>query len=928
MPHITTDLESGGGLSSLGSSPLPDPQLPTINSAGKKRGRTMNQLQKKSTFQSVFGNPRTLIALLCAAAASSMVSGTMLATFHPQVPAKVSNRTLSFTERVSFQRAIEEVYWRHRIWPKERPDSKPSLDAVMSQAQLEKKVADYLGNSQALEDYWQQPIRVEQLQAEMERMAQHSKQPEVLRELFEALGNDPFVIAECLARPALAERLVTNLYAHDERFHGELRQRAEADLLAHHTVEQMKQTSGMYSEIELVRSDSTQGGDNRGVEPGVKLDSREWDQNVQKLAAMFGEQPVAAGVSPAKGVPTQIKTGVVSPLQEDEARYYASAVIEKTSDHLKVLTVSWRKEPLESWRARGENQMPKVLVARSANYTPPRISAGTNGCTDDTWTATSTIAVPDVRDFHTAVWTGSEMIVWGGFDNISNVNTGGRYNPSTDSWTATSTLNAPEARSFHTAVWTGNEMIIWGGAGSGNNYFNTGGRYDPGTDSWTATSTLNAPLARELHTAVWTGNEMIIWGGGFNTGGRYSPCTDGWTATSTINAPSPRSRHTAVWTGNEMIVWGGSGFPNNLNTGGRYNPTTDSWAATSTANAPVGRDYHTAVWTGSEMIVWGGSGGQGFTFNSGGRYNPHADSWTATSSINVPNVRYIHTAVWTGSEMIVWGGLSAIGCLHTGGRYNPSTDSWTATSTTNAPSGRYFHTAVWTGSQMIVWGGYDCTNYLNTGGKYCAIAATPTPTPTPTPGPPIVTTILANYVASFSARLQGTVNPLGLTTNVYFQYGTTTNYGSVTPNRVRGGNTTQYIFANIPGLSASTTYHFRIVAMNADGTSYGADRTFTTLPATGRPVAVTSPATNVTSSSATLNGIVDPHGLATSVYFQYGTTFCYGVNTPAQSHSGNTYLNISANVSALSPSTTYHFRIVATNQHGTRYGADRTFTTP
>ena len=104
--------------------------------------------------------------------------------------------------------SYRSVYWRHRIWPKERPDPKPSLDAVMTQAQLEKKVADYLRNSQALEDYWQRPITADQLQAEMDRMAQHTKQPKVLRELFDALGNDPFVIAECLARPALAERLL------------------------------------------------------------------------------------------------------------------------------------------------------------------------------------------------------------------------------------------------------------------------------------------------------------------------------------------------------------------------------------------------------------------------------------------------------------------------------------------------------------------------------------------------------------------------------------------------------------------------------------------------------------------------------------------------------------------------------------------------
>jgi Galactose oxidase, central domain len=103
------------------------------------------------------------------------------------------------------------------------------------------------------------------------------------------------------------------------------------------------------------------------------------------------------------------------------------------------------------------------------------------------------------------VWTGSEMIVWGGGADASTyLNTGARYNPSTDSWAATSTTNAPEARTSHTAVWTGSEMIVWGG--SNGSYLNTGGRYNPGTDSWTATSTINAPDGRQEFTAVWTGS--------------------------------------------------------------------------------------------------------------------------------------------------------------------------------------------------------------------------------------------------------------------------------------------------------------------------------------------------------------------------------------------------------------------------------------
>jgi N-acetylneuraminic acid mutarotase len=340
------------------------------------------------------------------------------------------------------------------------------------------------------------------------------------------------------------------------------------------------------------------------------------------------------------------------------------------------------------------------------------------------------------------------MIVWGGQGVSSILNTGGRYNPSIDSWTATSTTNAPEARLVHTAVWTGSEMIVWGGVPHIGPWLNTGGRYNPSTDTWTATGTTNVPAGRWYHTAVWTGSEMIVWGGygcGGNcnlySGGRYNPSTDSWTATSITNAPTARYLHTAVWTGSEMIVWGGTdSIPNHppLHTGGRYNPANDSWMPTSLMNVPLGRVAHTAVWTGNEMIVWGGVDETFNDTNTGGRYNPSTDDWTATSLADAPSARDSHTAVWTGSQMIVWSGLMSSPCdnghHNSGGRYEPLTDSWTPTSAANTPLAREYHTAVWTGSEMIVWGGVDYDyNYLNTGGKYCAqSSATPTPTPTPT----------------------------------------------------------------------------------------------------------------------------------------------------------------------------------------------------
>src|SRR6476619_2484753 len=123
----------------------------------------------------------------------------------------VSKRTLTFAERVAYQREIEDVYWRHRIWPKENSKPKPPLDAVISHAQLEEKVQDYLSKSELVTAQRGVPITAVELQAEIDRIANHSKQPEVLRELFDALGNDPLVIAECLAGPVLVERtLATN----------------------------------------------------------------------------------------------------------------------------------------------------------------------------------------------------------------------------------------------------------------------------------------------------------------------------------------------------------------------------------------------------------------------------------------------------------------------------------------------------------------------------------------------------------------------------------------------------------------------------------------------------------------------------------------------------------------------------------------------
>ncbi len=356
----------------------------------------------------------------------------------------------------------------------------------------------------------------------------------------------------------------------------------------------------------------------------------------------------------------------------------------------------------------------------------------------ETWTPTSTVGAPSARTFHTAVWTGSKMIVYGGtvldVATYATTTSGGIYDPATNDWTATPLTNAPMSRSDHTAVWTGSRLIVWGGYSSQSPaaFLNTGGVYDPANDTWTATSTTDAPTGRTGHTAVWTGSKMIVWGGfesfeaSTNTGALYDPATDTWTAMSATNAPSGRGGHTALWTGSRMVVWGGNGSSGGaVNTGGLYDPATDTWSATSTTEAPAIRYNHTAVWTGSRLIVWGGYNYESPGLQkSGGIYDPATDTWTATTLTSAPSAREYHTAVWTGSRMIVWGGWWQ-SYLNTGGIYDPATDTWTETSVTGAPEARFDHTAVWADSRMIIWAGQGSVG--NSGGVYANPGLPPAP---------------------------------------------------------------------------------------------------------------------------------------------------------------------------------------------------------
>jgi hypothetical protein len=192
--------------------------------------------------------------------------------------------------------------------------------------------------------------------------------------------------------------------------------------------------------------------------------------------------------------------------------------------------------------------------------------------------------------------------------------------------------------------------------------------------------------------------------------------------------------------------------------------------------------------------------------------------------------------------------------------------------------------------------------------------------------PPAVVTGAATRIGTDSATLTGTVDPNGRAGTYYFEYGSSTSYGSRTPTRSAGsGTSAQSVSAAVSGLQVGRTYHFRLVAATDAGTSSGRDATFTT---SGPPGVSTADATRIGTTNATLRGTVDPNGLSTTWWFEYGRSTAYGSRTGAHgAGSGTAERSVSLALGRLSVATTYHFRLVAQNASGRRYGADRTFST-
>ena len=191
---------------------------------------------------------------------------------------------------------------------------------------------------------------------------------------------------------------------------------------------------------------------------------------------------------------------------------------------------------------------------------------------------------------------------------------------------------------------------------------------------------------------------------------------------------------------------------------------------------------------------------------------------------------------------------------------------------------------------------------------------------------PVAVTGSATSVTVTSATLNGTVDPNSRATSWYFEYGTSTSYGTKTAVKSAGaGTSTVNVSAPVSGLTRGRVYHYRLVAASDAGTSRGADQSFSTSTA---PTVVTGSASSIGLTSAKLNGTVSPNGLATTWYFEFGTSTSYGTKTAVKSPgSGTSTVKVAASLTRLKPTTTYHYRLVATNASGTSLGGDQSFST-
>lgn len=285
------------------------------------------------------------------------------------------------------------------------------------------------------------------------------------------------------------------------------------------------------------------------------------------------------------------------------------------------------------------------------------ISAAAYRPESGTWRDVSARGVLEGGAYAGSVWTGTEWIVWGGRlsgDPPEGAThrasaEGARYHPDSDTWVPLAA--SPLSGRFGVGtVWTGTEMLIWGGVGE-NGVLGSdevyGAAYDPEQDTWRVINPADAP--RVNLAPIWTGSHMLLWGALSDQvyAAKYDPARDVWSSITAARAPNPSGG--ALWTGRELLAWAFVATTWARYNGGAYDPQTDSWRSLSMEGAPPSsRD----VWTGDRVLTWGDYGGCDLV----GIYDPETDRWSRAWGEGAPEPRGEPVLVWTGSSLLVYGG--------------------------------------------------------------------------------------------------------------------------------------------------------------------------------------------------------------------------------------------------------------------------------
>jgi len=639
---------------------------------------------------------------------SVFFSVVFIANLSGQAQAGDGSRIMSIDERVDCELAVQDVY-RNARKPVRQSDH--TKDRGYEERARE-RVLRRLKMDRVLNERWQSPVTAAMLSSEYRRIFENTRRPDLLAELSRALDDDKRRVAECLVRPLLTEQLFSDRYGSDQDLH------AETLAVAVREVERLR--TGAPASYGKVRRNVILQGDPQYEATYQALIGRKQESGDVRIAPESGWVGGKLAETPSGFSAVRARTGSTGSIEVEQ---YSLPKIEPRR---------W----LEDMPRHREQELEVIAVDTQGLTTAESVAAV---CPVGEWVGKTHVfdpLLPKRPIVSTHVWTGAEWLIWGQgqrynamedgvFANLAGM----IYDPTLDRWTPMSQEGQPDVVRV-SSVWTGSEMIVWGGCRDINESTGLlecgeqgeGWAYNPQQNQWRNIASDGAPLGKVIPAATWTGSEMVVWSGckenrAIPDAAAYDPLSDSWRMIS--EPPLSQFFESAAWTGEEVLFSGGRSNAaasigsacgiSSVSLTSRvqlYNPETDSWRVAASEGGPSERLDASTAWVGGEWFVWGGRNFDNFPLNTGARYRPSTDSWHPVTSTGAPTARLQAGTVAAGGEVIVFGG-SDPNLLGNGARFLPGAGggSWIPLPPSGAPPPRSAPMMAWTGSELLVSGG-------------------------------------------------------------------------------------------------------------------------------------------------------------------------------------------------------------------------------